>query len=298
MHPCHDSSACLTAGGVRYAELAEKILDGSATAAETAEAEQLGQQLTSPGPGSTSSYEHPRHSPGTKPLPPGYEDSLVSSSGFGSLAAGLAEARREGEAAVEEGEIDMDAVMGEADAALRAALQAQGLVVGGADTQERLADFVQDSLRTTQRFREAHLEEVEPSPQPRRGITADQISRAVEAGAATASGDVALGGRQIGPSGGRVLVAAVVRHRLRVRGLLLQDNMLGDTGAEALAAVLSVCALQTLDLSWNRIGRRGVQALSSSLVNPRASPRSSTGLQTLCLRGNRITDAGVLQVRA
>ena len=67
----------------------------------------------------------------------------MSSSGFGSLAAGLAEARREGEAAVEEGEIDMDAVMGEADAALRAALQAQGLVVGGADTQERLADFVQ-----------------------------------------------------------------------------------------------------------------------------------------------------------
>lgn len=47
-------------------------------------------------------------------------------------------------------DLDMDFVINEADAALRQALQAQGLVVGGADTQDRLTEFVTDSLRTTQ----------------------------------------------------------------------------------------------------------------------------------------------------
>ncbi len=46
--------------------------------------------------------------------------------------------------------LDMDFIINEADAALRQALQAQGLVVGGADTQDRLTEFVTDSLRTTQ----------------------------------------------------------------------------------------------------------------------------------------------------
>jgi hypothetical protein len=108
-------------------------------------------------------------------------------------------------------------------------------------------------------------------------------------------GDCVLGGRGIGPSGGRVLVAALVRHRLRVKGVLLQDNLLGDMGAEALAAVLSVCAsLRTLDLSWNRIGRKGAQALASSLAAGASSP--SAGLRSLCLRGNRIGDEGVMRL--
>ena len=92
-----------------------------------------------------------------------------------------------------------------------------------------------------------------------------------------------------------MLVAALVRHRLRVRGVLLQDNMLGDIGAEALAAVLSVCAsIRTLDLSWNRIGRKGAQALASSLAAGASSPTS--GLRSLCLRGNRIGDVGAMRI--
>ena len=113
--------------------------------------------------------------------------------------------------------------------------------------------------------------------------------------AAQVEGDCILGGRNIGPSGGRVLVAALVRHRLRVKAVMLQDNMLGDMGVEALAAVLSVCAsIRTLDLSWNRIGRRGAQALASSLAAGASSP--SAGLRSLCLRGNRIGDAGVMRI--
>ena len=82
--------------------------------------------------------------------------SSVTSSGFMSLAANLAEARLGGEAAGGAGQsgsdadLDMDYIINEADVALRQALQAQGLVVGGADTQERLTEFVTDSLRTTQ----------------------------------------------------------------------------------------------------------------------------------------------------
>ncbi len=226
--------------------------------------------------------------------------SSVTSSGFMSLAANLAEARLgedTGAAASADADLDMDFIINEADAALRQALQAQGLVVGGADTQERLTEFVTDSLRTTQRFRETAMEDIEASPSGssmRRGITAQQISRAVEA-AAQVEGDCILGGRNIGPSGGRVLVAALVRHRLRVKAVMLQDNMLGDMGVEALAAVLSVCAsIRTLDLSWNRIGRKGAQALASSLAAGASSP--SAGLRSLCLRGNRIGDAGAMRI--
>ena len=227
----------------------------------------------------------------------GYIDdtSSVTSSGFGSLAANLAEARLGGAGADLDADLDMEYVIGEADAALRHALQANGLVVGGADTQGRLEDFVTDSLRTTQRFQQTQMDDLEPSPgPPKRGITADQISRAVE-GAAQAAGDCVLGGRGIGPSGGRVLVAALVRHRLRVSGLLLQDNMLGDMGVEAISAVLGVCAsLRTLDLSWNRIGRKGAKALASSLAAGSSDPQS--GLRSLCLRGNRIGDEGVMRL--
>ena len=108
--------------------------------------------------------------------------SSVTSSGFMSLAAILAEARLGEETAAAgvshavvccllplpvphanvprltyavgckstDADMDMDVIINEADAALRQALQAQGLVVGGADTQERLTEFVTDSLRTTQ----------------------------------------------------------------------------------------------------------------------------------------------------
>lgn len=71
--------------------------------------------------------------------------------------------------------------------------------------------------------------------------------------------------------------------------------MLGDMGAEAIAAVLSVCAsVRTLDLSWNRIGRKGAQALASSLAAGASSP--TAGLRSLCLRGNRIGDIGTMRI--
>ena len=90
----------------------------------------------------------------------GYIDdtSSVTSSGFGSLAANLAEARMSGAGADLDADLDMEYVIGEADAALRHALQANGLVVGGADTQGRLEEFVTDSLRTTQRFQQVSFQ--------------------------------------------------------------------------------------------------------------------------------------------
>ena len=92
-----------------------------------------------------------------------------------------------------------------------------------------------------------------------------------------------------------MLVAALVRHRLRVSGLLLQDNLLGDMGVEAISAVLGVCtSLRTLDLSWNRFGSKGAKALASSLAAGSSSPQ--VGLRSLCMRGNRIGDEGVMRI--
>ena len=115
-----------------------------------------------------------------------------------------------------------------------------------------------------------------------------------------------LGGRRLGVSGGRVLVAAIVRHRGGLRRLLLADNALCDVGTEALAAVLPLCKrLDTLDLSWNGIGRRGAAAVAgamvpSSVMVPAGGAIISTGegelpssLRTLQLLGSRIGDAGV-----
>src|SRR5262249_30515613 len=65
----------------------------------------------------------------------------------------------------------------------------------------------------------------------------------------------------------------------------LDDNDLGDEGAEALASA-ALPGLRRLSLRYNEIGARGVKALAAS--------SGLAGLVHLDLIGNSLTDAGVL----
>jgi hypothetical protein len=223
-----------------------------------------------------------------------------------------------------EGKAGMEQVMAAADEALRHALQADGLVVGGNDTQERLASFVTEGLNASQHFAvrffpqsASHLRLILSQPTSvlprtfhiwRGGVPDERTAQSQKLGgwdysaeangpttaaavrtavdkAAVTTGVVELAECRVDTSAARLLTASVVRHRGSISALLLQNNDIGDEGVAAIAGVLPLCeGLRRLDLSWNDIGPPGALTLAGAL--------DQCGLHTLTLRGNRIGDRG------
>eukprot|EP00983_Pelagomonas_calceolata_P092629 1157689-Pelagomonas_calceolata.AAC.10 len=59
---------------------------------------------------------------------------------------------------------------------------------------------------------------------------------------------------------------------------------LGERSAAALGKALSnTCALEHLDLSWNRLGLRGARALADGIKESHAGVRVERGLRSGCL---------------
>jgi Ran GTPase-activating protein (RanGAP) involved in mRNA processing and transport len=96
--------------------------------------------------------------------------------------------------------------------------------------------------------------------------------------------DIDLHGNHIGGEGAAALAGLKVNSSLQT--LNLTWNKIGDDGAVALAAGLKVnSSLQTLNLTWNKIGDEGAVALAEAL-------KDNKSLQTLALCKNQIGDEG------
>ena len=102
--------------------------------------------------------------------------------------------------------------------------------------------------------------------------------------------DLNLSQNDIGCDGAATFASIGLRSNCLLKKLNLSYNNIGKTGVEALAmGLLSNSVLQNLDLSHNNIGDDGAKALAIVLQN-------NTNLLKLVLSGNKIGDNGVSEL--
>ena len=112
------------------------------------------------------------------------------------------------------------------------------------------------------------------------GVSAgDAIARALAANTTLTS--LSLQGNGVGPQGCALVSGGLARNTI-LRSLDLAMNNIADDGVEALAPALERAALESLNLSNNMIGSRGIRGLAGVLRG------GNLLLQTLDLSGNEM----------
>lgn len=103
-----------------------------------------------------------------------------------------------------------------------------------------------------------------------------------------------LDSNKLGVSGGRAVASLLAANPANLAFLSLANNALDVDGARSLkAALASNSSLKTLDLSYNRLRKKGLAALAQGLQD---NPKSA--LQALALRNNFLGDDPILSFLA